>query len=617
MSVVGLVGLPNAGKSSLFNLLTGGNQRIANFPGITTEKKSGNNKELNLEVIDLPGVYTLDASSLDEKVTRDFLLDKDSKEQVDLFILVMDATNLRKSIYLALQLQEIGQKFVLALNMMDIADKRGQSLNLKKLSAHLGGVQIVPLSVARGEGLQSLLKVVEEEIKVQRKSVKVSEDFQRSIKKTEYIKNKLEQVEVILKDTILKKLSPDNFTQRLDGIFLHPFLGPIILLLTLLMMFQLLFTWSDPFMGLIETGFAMLGDVISQALPAGYLQSLLVDGIIAGVGGILVFLPHIVFLFMLIYFIEDFGYLGRVAFSLDYLMRKIGLPGKAVVPLLSSHACAIPGIMSARIIEDERQRLLTMMIAPLTTCSARLPVYTLLIAVIIPSDLQLGPFSFQALTLFGLYLMGILSAFLVAFLTRKKYLPTSPAHLLMELPPYRFPNLRKVLVQSLLKGWVFVKKAGTVILFLSIILWGLISFPGSPKSADKPAIHYSYAAMVGRAVEPVFRPLGFDWKLTTALIPSFAAREVMVAALGTVYAVADEQTDEASLMGSLSLTLQKQYPLATMMALLIWFVFAPQCLSTFGVLKKETGGYRYPLIFMGYTLLLSYVLAALTFFLFK
>ena len=370
-------------------------------------------------------------------------------------------------------------------------------------------------------------------------------------------------------------------------------------------------------MGLIEGGFEWMAALVTEFLPSGYLQSLIVDGVIAGVGGILVFLPHIVFLFIIIHTLEDFGYLGRAAFLLDFMMRKLGLPGKAVIPLLSSHACAIPGIMSARIIENPVQRLITMMISPLTTCSARLPVYTLLIAVIVPDEKVFGFLGAPGLALFGLYLFGIVSAFAVAFIAKKTYAPQSPSYLLMELPPYRMPKALNVLRGALQKGWVFVKKAGTVILLLSIIIWGLVTFPKPPADADKPDIYYSYAASVGRTFEPVFRPLGFDWKITTALIPSFAAREVLVAAMGTVYAVDGDDTEDEGFLTELSSILTKNYSLGTLMALLIWFVFSPQCIATFGVMKKETNGYKMPLVFGAYTLFMAYFFSYLAYIIFS
>ena len=300
------------------------------------------------------------------------------------------------------------------------------------------------------------------------------------------------------------------------------------------------------------------------------------------------------------------------------MMRKLGLPGKAVVPLLSSHACAIPGIMSARIIEDPTERIITMMISPLTACSARLPVYTLLIAVIVPSNVEVfGFLGLPGLVLFGLYMFGILLAFLVAFIAKKTYAPQSASYLLMELPPYRMPKILNVVRGSLQKGWIFVKKAGTVILVLSVIIWGLVTFPGAPTDADRPAIHYSYAAMVGKTFEPIFRPLGFDWKITTALIPSFGAREVLVAAMGTVYAAEGDDTEDEGFIGKLSEVLAANYSLATLMSLLIWFVFSPQCIATFGVMKKETNGYKMPFIFGLYTLVMAYGFSYITFLLFS
>jgi ferrous iron transport protein B len=620
MSLIALIGLPNSGKSALFNSLTKNRQRVANFPGITVEKKYGSlqHKSRDINVVDLPGVYTLDVSTLDEKVTKDYIFNKAKEEAADAFVLVVDATNLKKSIYLAMQLKEVGQKFVMALNMMDLAEKRGQELNLEILSQRLGGVKIIPTVAVEGKGLDELLDAIESELSTPQKELELPKDFQKQIKELTYIKEKLKIVDTLINEITVQKIKHDSFTEKLDSYVLHPILGPVILLATLILIFQVLFAWSDPFMGGIESIFEFLASTITEVLPKGLLQSLIVDGIIAGVGGILVFLPHIVFLFIIIYFLEDFGYLGRAAFLLDFMMRKLGLPGKAVVPLLSSHACAIPGIMSARIIENPAERLITMMVSPLTACSARLPVYTLLIAVIVPSNVKLfGFLGLPGLVLFGLYMFGILSAFLVAFIAKKTYAPQSASYLLMELPPYRMPKILNVVRGALQKGWIFVKKAGTVILVLSIIIWGLVTFPGPPEKAEMPAIHYSYAAMVGKTFEPIFRPLGFDWKITTALIPSFGAREVLVAAMGTVYAVEGEDTEDESFIGKLSEILAKNYSLATLMSLLIWFVFSPQCIATFGVMKKETNGYKMPIIFGAYTLAMAYGFSYITFLIFS
>jgi len=616
--LVGLVGLPNSGKSSLFNALTGNRQRIANFPGITVEKKLGTVKEddFNFTVMDLPGLYTLDAISLDEKISRDYILNKKTEEVLDLIILVVDATNLKKSIYLALQLKEIGQKFIMALNMSDLAEKRGQKINLDKFSSELNGVRIIPTVAIENRGISELIKAVKSEENSKKSELNVDHNFQKEIKDTNYIKEKFNRVDEILKKIIIQKINFDSLTDKIDSVVLHPIFGPIVLMTLLILMFQLLFSWSDPFMGMIETFFEYLAGLVTSITSEGYVRSLLNDGIIAGVGGILVFLPHIIFLFIIINFLEGIGYLGRAAFLLDFLMRKLGLPGKAVVPLLSSHACAIPGIMSARIIENHFQRLITMMVSPLTTCSARLPVYTLLIGVIVPNEKVFGFLGMPGLTLFGLYMFGILSAFAVAFIAKKTFAPSAPTYLLMELPPYRFPKISTILKNAFQKGWVFVKKAGSVILVLSILIWGLTTFPNAPEDATEPAIHYSYAAKIGHTFEPIFRPLGFDWKITTALIPSFGAREILVAAMGTVYAIDGDDTEDEGFIMNLSNTLRSEYSLGTLMALLIWFVFSPQCIATFGVLRKETNSIKMPLIFGGYTLAMAYFFSFVTYHLF-
>ena len=624
MSVVALLGLPNSGKSTLFNHLTQSRQRVANFPGITVEKKMGyfNFESEKLSVVDLPGVYTLDVSTLDEKITRDYIFNKIQDDAADVFVLVVDATNLKKSIYLATQLMDIGQKFVVALNMMDIAKERGQELDLNKLSNHLGGATIIPIVATDGTGVENLLKAVTEEKKKEINSLDLPKDLQKQIKDPAYIKNKFSLIQSIMKDITVKEIKHDNFTEKVDSIVLHPFLGPIILLSTLVLIFQLLFAWSDPFMGWIELGFEGLANLVTSIVPEGLFQSMLVDGVIVGVGGILVFLPHIVFLFIIIYFLEDFGYLGRAAFLLDTIMRKVGLPGKSVVPLLSSHACAIPGIMSARIIESPIQRLVVMMISPLATCSARLPVYTLLIGVIIPEDkIYFGVLGLQGLVLFSLYFFGMLSAFIISFIAKKTFAPTSPSYLLMELPPYRMPKIKNVLRGAFQKGWIFVKKAGTVILLLSIVIWALTTFPRTENlelgKLEAPPIVESYAGSIGKTFQPIFAPLGFDWKITTALIPSFAAREVMVSAMATVHAVEGDDTEDEGFLGQLSGILSNNYSLATLLSLMVWFIFAPQCIATFGVMKKETGGYKMPFIFGAYTLALAYIMALITYLIFS
>lgn len=611
MKKIALIGLPNSGKSSLFNSLTGSRQKVANFPGITVDKKIGT-VDKNIEVIDLPGIYSLDARSEDERLTRDFLLKK--YDSIDLYLLVVDATNLKKSLYLASQIKDLGVPFKLVFNMIDLATARGQKVNYEAVKSYFQQGSVYETVAVSSKGVKSLKEDLRSFV-VEDYEINKKDNFLQNIKSTNYIKTKIAEIEKLYKEVVLKEIGHDTFTERLDAILLHPFLGMIILLGVFIFTFQLLFIGADPFIGYIEECFEWFAGILSSVLPDGYIKSLLIDGIIAGVGSFVVFLPHIIFLFILIFLLEDFGYLGRVAFLLDYFMRKIGLPGKAVVPLLSSHACAIPGIMGARIIENKGQRLLTMMISPLMTCSARLPVYTLLIGAIFAPDIKFFGLDARGLLMFALYFFAILMGFIVSFLTRKVTAARTVNVLMMELPPYRIPKIKNIIYNSWQKGVIFLKKAGTVIFALSILIWALVTFPGAPEDADKEKIHYSYAAMIGKTFEPIFKPIGFDWKITTALIPSFGAREVLVSAMGTVMAVDEE--DEDVLMNKLSSLMKKEYSVATLLSLLVWFIFSPQCIATFGVLKRETNGYYYPIIFGTYTLALAYSFSFFIFFIFS
>ncbi len=600
MSVtITLTGLPNSGKSSLFNTLTGGRQRIANYPGVTVEKKIGEylfeNDKIN--VIDLPGIYSLDVTTLDEKITKDYLLNK-LDEKTDFTVLVLDITNLKKSLYLALQLKEINQKFIIALNLIDIAKKRGMEVDYLKLSQEFDA-PVVTTSAISNLGIEDLKKAIRD-FKKQEGNVNLPINFQSEIKKPEYIKNKLKAIDVIYNNIVIKDLSPDNLTAKIDKIILHPVWGVAILLTTLLCIFQLLFSWSEPLMDGIDNLIGWMSANAEIYISNPMLRSLIVDGILAGVGGIIIFLPHIILLFVFILFLEDVGYLGRVAFLLDSLMRRLGLPGKAVIPLLSSHACAIPGIMSARIVENEKDRLATILVAPLTTCSARIPVYLLLIAALVPNKSFYG-ISMAAGVLFLLYVSGIASAFVMAFILKKTTLNGPPTTLLMEMPPYRLPKFSSILKGALNKGKAFLYKAGSVILVLSVIIWLLVSFPKN--EMGKSDINNSYAAVIGKTFEPIFRPIGFDWKITTALIPSFGAREMVVAALASVLAQEEASEDDPGYIKKV----RDSFPPATLISLLVWFIYAPQCISTFAVMKRETNGWKWP-AFMGlYTLVLAYL----------
>lgn len=604
-----LVGSPNVGKTALFNSLTGSFQKVANFPGVTVEKKSARlllaTKEC--ELVDLPGLYSLDVATLDEKVARDWIMGK--RGEAGPLVLVLDATHLQKSLYLLLQILELGHRPIIALTQMDESHRRGQKLQIERFCA-LSGCAVVPVSPVTGEGIADLKRVLDESIGAYaHPAIQVPEAFQKKIKSPAYVKEKFETIDRWLAEIIEAPLRPDSLTQRIDKVVIHPFWGFVVLLSVLLLMFQALFSWAGPLQDLIEEAFAWSGEAVSSLVGHELLRSLLVDGIIGGVGGVIVFLPQILILFLFIQVLEDVGYLGRAAFLMDGFMRKLGLPGKAVIPLLSSHACAIPGVLATRILEDRRERLISMLVIPLTTCSARLPVFTLLVAALIPSSVAVGPFSAQGLMMLGLYVVPMLTSILVAAVLRKVLPHEAPSMLLMELPPYRLPTPKHLWRSLLNKAQIFLRKAGKVILVLSIVIWALVSFPRQG-DGTLSSVETSYAAMIGRAFEPVFSPLGFDWRINTALIPAFGAREVLVASLATVYAVEGSEEDQA---GQLTTVLAKQYSLATLAALIVWFIFAPQCISTIAVIRRESGGWMAPSLMVIYTLVLAWGMAFLTF----
>lgn len=604
-----LVGSPNVGKTALFNSLTGSFQKVANFPGVTVEKKSARLLLANAEceLVDLPGLYSLDVATLDEKVARDWITGK--RGEAGPLVLVLDATHLQKSLYLLLQILELGHRPIIALTQIDESRRRGQKLRIERFS-ELSGCPVVPVSPVTGEGIQELKRVLEGQLSTfEAPNIIVPDGFQKKIKLPAYVKEKFSRIDSWLADIIETPLRADSLTQRIDNFVIHPFWGFVVLFSVLLLMFQALFSWAGPLQDLIEAAFVFVGEALSRQVTHELLRSLLVDGIIGGVGGVVVFLPQILILFLFIQLLEDVGYLGRAAFLMDGFMRKLGLPGKAVIPLLSSHACAIPGVLATRILEDRRERLISMLVIPLTTCSARLPVFTLLVAALIPSTVAVGPFSAQGLMMLGLYVVPMLTSILVAAVLRKVLPHEAPSMLLMELPPYRLPTLKHVARSLLNKAQIFLTNAGKVILVLSIVIWALVSFPRQ-SDGTLSSVETSYAAMIGRTFEPVFAPLGFDWRINTALIPAFGAREVLVASLATVYAVEGSEEDQA---GQLTTVLAKQYSLATLASLIVWFIFAPQCISTIAVIRRESGGWMAPSIMVIYTLVLAWVMAFLTF----
>ncbi len=605
---IALVGMPNVGKTALFNKLTGSFQKVANFPGVTVEKKVGwihEGGQKVMEVIDLPGIYSLDATTLDEKVTKDFLLLKEKEPTAQTFVLVLDATNLEKSLFMAFQLKQLGYKLIIALNLMDEANKRGLKIDLEKFSQALEA-EVIPTSAATGSGLDSLIQAIKRHQGQEHlQKISLPENFQKIFRSAEYVNGIFKKIDALLKEVTLSPLRPDTFSEKIDFFVLHPIGGVVILIVLLLLMFQTLFTWSSPLSDGIESLCGYLGEIVSHNVSHPLVKSFFVDGVISGVGGVLVFLPQILILFLFIQFLEDVGYLGRAAFLMDSFMRRLGLPGKSVIPLLSSHACAIPGIMSTRVIDNYRERLITMMVIPLTTCSARLPVYAVLIGALIPNTPVLG-LSFlklPGLALFGLYMLGFVSAMIMSLIFKKTLPQSSPSMLLMELPPYRIPKLLNLVLVMKNKGAIFLKKAGGIILLISIVIWTLITFP---QTNGESVIENSYAASIGRTFEPVFKPLGFDWRITTALIPSIGAREVVVSALSMVLSIKEgsEGFEE-----NMSAALVQHFGLGSLVALLIWFVFAPQCISTFAVMKRETNGYLWPTVMVGYTLALAYLCA--------
>jgi ferrous iron transport protein B len=596
-----LAGLPNCGKTSLFNALTGANQKVANYPGVTVEKKTGLVQgEVSYDLTDLPGIYSLDSTTLDEKVAKDILLNKNSNLQAQLIILVFDATNIRKSLYLALQLKEIGARFIIVLNMADIATARGQELKIEFLEQFFK-TKVVYTANNNSQSISNLQLLLQEELQLNPNSqaLKIPEKFQTEIKDRIYIKEKMRDMDEIEKNVIVKKIAPDSLSAKIDRYVLHPIWGFTILFTCLLLLFQLLFVATEPLVGVIEGIFELLANLINQQLINQTWKSFWVDGVIAGIGSVVVFLPHILFLFLFLQVLEDCGYLTRAVFLLDSLMRRLGLPGKSVIPLLSSHACAIPGIMSARIIESQKDRMATILVAPLTTCSARLPVYTMLIAALMPAQKIFG-LDIRGLGMFALYLIGMASALIISFVLKKSILNGPPTMLLMELPSYRLPKLRDIFYELLQKTKLFFKKVGTIIFVLSMVIWLLVSFPKNENGVSN--IHTSYAAKMGHLFTPIFAPIGFDWRITTALIPSFGAREVVISSLSSVLAVESDGEGE-----KLSQLISREFSLATLLSLLAWFIYAPQCISTFAVLKKESNSWKWPALMGVYTLALAYL----------
>lgn len=604
-----LVGAPNCGKTSLFNALTGSRQKVANYPGVTVERKSGHFSTPNgtsVHVLDLPGTYSLRGRSPDEIITRDAVLGNLSSEnKLDILVIVADSTNIQNALRLTLELKQTGLPLILALNMHDIALHRGIQIDIETLQSLLQ-IPVVTSIAVRKNGTNNLINAIETILHALPEKQKNTwqEPTQASLRAIH------KETDSIIKQCIPQTSTHDNTTQKIDKILLHPAAGLFILFAILFVMFQAVFTWSGPFMDLITAGFDTLGAMAHTHLPAGLLQDFIQNGVIAGVGGVVIFLPQILILFLFILLLEDFGYMSRAAFLMDKIMGGVGLHGRAFIPLLSSFACAIPGIMATRVIDNKRDRLTTILIAPLMTCSARIPVYTLLIGAFIPAKTIAGSFNLQGLVMFGLYTTGILAALTVSFII-KIFSSTKhePPSFMLEMPDYKVPHIKSIAIGLWTRAAIFLKRAGTTIFAMSIIIWFLASFPLPPESTTDAAINYSLAATIGKWMEPFLAPIGFNWQISVSLIPGMAAREVMVSALSTVYAVSDEEEN----LTNITRTLQEQWSMATAFAVLAWYIFAPQCAATLAVIKRELNSWTMMFITFFYMFALAYAAAFITY----
>jgi ferrous iron transport protein B len=559
-------------------------------------------------VVDLPGTYSLRGRSPDEEITRDIVLGRATGEALpDLVLCVADSTNLRLTIRLALELKRTGRPLMLVLNMFDIATRRGVSVDVAQLSEALGIPVVTSIAVRKG-GTADLLRRTDE-IAAQAASIPVRQNLWQPLTVAE-LRATQREADRIIAATIGLPSRPDTWTARIDAVVLHPVAGLAILALILFVMFQAVFAWAQPLMELLSDSFTALGQLVHDTLPAGLLQSFLQNGAISGVGTVIVFLPQIIIIFLFILMLEDFGYMARAAFLMDRVMGGAGLHGRAFIPLLSSFACAIPGIMATRVIDNRRDRLTTILIAPLMTCSARIPVYTLIISAFIPDQQVWGWVNLRGLVMFGLYAAGIASAlgvsFLIKFFMWRDY---APAPFMLELPDYKMPRARSIAIGVYTRAKMFLQRAGTTIFSMMVLIWFLASFPLAPAGAQDPAINYSFAAMIGKALAPLLAPLGFNWQIAVALIPGMAAREVAVAALGTVYAI-EGGKEAAEQIGQMLAT---KWSLATALSLLAWYIFAPQCASTLAVIRRETGSWKWMAITFAYMFALAYAASLATY----
>jgi ferrous iron transport protein B len=607
--LVALVGNPNAGKSALFNALTGARQKVGNYPGVTVERHAGRMALPDgrpVELLDLPGTYSLEPSSPDERVTRDVVTGTQAGERLpDAIIVVVDASNLDNHLRFTLQLIALGLPVVVALNMFDLAERDGLKLDPAALARELG-VPVIPTVAVRKRGIDDLKEALADiatpgAVALRRSDPVLHADIATLQRRARQI-----AMAATISETPVRR-----WTHMLDSVALHPVFGVLLLFVVLFVMFQAVFFAGAAPADAIAGGFDWLAGLVKQVMPDSILRSLITDGAIAGVGAVIKFLPQILIMFFFILVLEASGYMVRAAFLMDRIMASVGLSGRAFIPLLSSFACAVPGIMSTRTIEDEKDRLTTILIAPLMTCSARLPVYTLVIGALIPNVRVLPFVGLQGLVMLGLYIMGVAGAFVVALVLRRTVTKGASSGFMMEMPKYQLPSVRDLAIGLWSRAEIFLKRAGTTIAFTTIVLWAMLSFPQVPKGSAVSQVNYSVAGRIANAIEPAFRPIGFNRDIVLALIPAMAAREVSVAALGTVYAI-DSSSDDESKMAQ---TLQKRWSLATALAFLMWFVFAPQCISTIAVTRRETNGWKWPAFMVSYLFVLAYVAAGITYWL--
>ncbi|MFC7048307.1 ferrous iron transport protein B [Emcibacter nanhaiensis] len=600
---IALVGTPNCGKSSLFNMLTGSRQKVANYPGVTVEKRSGHytsSTGRNIGLIDLPGIYSLKDRTLDERISRQVITGRHpEEEQPDILLCVADSTNLRVHLRLVLEVKELGLPLILVLNMQDLAERDRIKIDVDKLAEELG-VPVITSVAVRQVGMTELKKILDRDL---REMSHHQPPHQGKHSTTRELQRHARQM---AERVLISEGRQHKITRQIDQVVLHPLAGPVIFFALLFIMFQAVFSWAEAPMDMIDAGVIGLQDLATAHLPDNWILSLLNDGILAGVGSVVIFLPQILVLFAFILVLEASGYMARAAFIMDRLMEKVGLNGRAFIPLLSGFACAIPGIMATRTIENTRDRLTTIMIIPLMTCAARLPVYTLIIAAFIPNKTVWGPIGLQGLVMFTLYLAGIVSALIVAAIMKKTVTKGAAQPFLMELPKYQLPVLKNILIGLYERARVFLRRAGTIIMSTTIMLWFLASYPKAPSGSPHPDIYYSFAGTIGKFLEKIFAPLGFNWEISIALVPGMAAREVAVAALGTVYSLSgdDEQVAE-----SLSGLLQGAWPLPTALAFLVWYIYAPQCFATLAVVRRETNSWKWTFFLAGYLFALAYFMA--------